>query len=65
MTQKYECHIDEFGDTFYSKKINIELNFCSYDAKKMEEDVENSIFYVLNDCAFDDIGWFEKVNKND
>ena len=52
--------VDEDGEEYYSKKIDMELIFNTYDYEIIEENIEMMIWEVLNDKAFDNLGWFEQ-----
>ena len=52
--------LDEDGEEYYSKNIDMKLIFNTYDDGFIEENIEMMIWEVLNDKAFDNLGWFEK-----
>ena len=52
--------IDEDGEEYFSKEINMNLIFNTYSDGFIEESIETMIWEVLNDKAFDGLGWFEK-----
>lgn len=52
--------LDEDGKEYYSKNINMDLIFNTYSDEFIKEDIEMMIWEVLNDKAFDGLGWFEK-----
>lgn len=52
--------VDEFGEEYYSKEINMKINFNTYNDGIIEENIEMMIMECLNDKSFDGIGWFEE-----
>ena len=52
--------LDEDGEEYYSKEINMNLTFNTYTEEFIEENIEMMIWEILNDNLFDDLGWFEK-----
>lgn len=52
--------VDEDGEEYFSKEISMNLIFNTYDDGFIEESIEMMIWEVLNDKAFDGLGWFEK-----
>ena len=52
--------LDEDGEEYYSKEINMNLTFNTYTEEFIEENIEMMIWVILNDNLFDDLGWFEK-----
>ena len=52
--------LDEDGEEYFSKEISMNIIFNTYSDGFIEEDIEMMILEVLNDKAFDNLGWFEK-----
>jgi len=52
--------VDEFGEEYYSKEINMKINFNTYNDGIIEENIEMMIMECLNDKSFDELGWFEE-----
>lgn len=52
--------MDEDGEEYFSKEISMNLIFNTYSEGIIEESIEMMIWEVLNDKAFDGLGWFEK-----
>ena len=52
--------VDEDGEEYFSKEISMNLIFNTYSEGIIEESIEMMIWEVLNDKAFDGLGWFEK-----
>lgn len=52
--------LDEDGEEYYSKNISLNITFNTYNDGFIEENIEMMILEILNDKAFDDLGWFEK-----
>ena len=52
--------VDEDGEEYFSKEISMNLIFNTYSEGIIEESIEMMIWEVLNDKAFDNLGWFEK-----
>ena len=52
--------LDEDGEEYYSKNISLNITFNTYNDGFIEENIEMMIWEILNDKAFDDLGWFEK-----
>lgn len=52
--------LDEDGNEYYSKNIDMKFIFNTYDDGFIEENIEMMIWEVFNDKAFDNLGWFEK-----
>ena len=55
--------VDEFGEEYYSKEINMKINFNTYNDGIIEENIEMMIMECLNDKSFDGIGWFEESDQ--
>lgn len=55
--------VDEDGEEYYSKEINMKINFNTYNDGIIEENIEMMIMECLNDKAFDGIGWFENIEE--
>lgn len=51
---------DEKGEEYFSKEISMNLIFNTYSREIIEKSIEMMIREVLNDKAFDNLGWFEK-----
>lgn len=52
--------VDEDGREYYSKEINLKINFNTYNDGIIRENIEMMIMECLNDKSFDGIGWFEE-----
>ena len=52
--------VDEDGEEYYSKEINMKINFNTYNDGIIEENIGMMIMECLNDKSFDEIGWFEE-----
>lgn len=55
--------VDEFGEEYYSKEINMKINFNTYNDGIIEENIEMMIMECLNDKSFDEIGWFDNIEE--
>lgn len=55
--------VDEFGEEYYSKEINMKINFNTYNDRIIEENIEMMIMECLNDKSFDGIGWFDNIEE--
>ncbi len=52
--------VDEDGEEYYSKEINLKISFNTYNDGIIRENIEMMIMECLNDKSFDEIGWFEE-----
>lgn len=52
--------VDEDGEEYYSKEINLKISFNTYNDGIIRENIEMMIMECLNDKSFDGIGWFEE-----
>lgn len=52
--------VDEDGEEYYSKEINLKISFNTYNDGIIRENIEMMIMECLNDKSFDEISWFEE-----
>lgn len=52
--------VDEDGEEYYSKEINLKISFNTYNDGIIRENIEMMIMECLNDKSFDELGWFEE-----
>lgn len=52
--------VDEDGEEYYSKEINLKISFNTYNDGIIRENIEMMIMECLNDKSFDEMGWFEE-----
>lgn len=52
--------VDEDGEEYYSKEINLKISFNTYNDGIIRENIEMMIMECLNDKSVDGIGWFEE-----
>ena len=55
--------VDEDGEEYYSKEINMKISFNTYNDGIIEENIEMMIMECLNDKSFDGIGWFDNIEE--
>ena len=55
--------VDEDGEEYYSKEINMKISFNTYNDGIIEENIEMMIMECLNDKSFDGISWFENIEE--
>ena len=55
--------VDEYGEEYYSKEINMKINFNTYNDGIIEENIEMMIMECLNDKSFDELGWFDNIKE--
>ena len=55
--------IDEFGEEYYCKEIDMKIIFSTYNDGIIEENIEMAIMECLNDKSFDGIGWFDNIEE--
>lgn len=54
---------DDFGDVEFCKSFSLKLRFVSHNKTFRDEFSIDEILEVLNDKAFDGIGYFEKIEE--
>ena len=55
--------VDEDGEEYYSKEINLKISFNTYNDGIIRENIEMMIMECLNDKSFDGLGWFENIEE--
>lgn len=55
--------VDEDGEEYYLKEINMKIIFSTYNDGVIRENIEMMIMECLNDKSFDGIGWFENMEE--